>query len=432
MQNSLLLIHSSLPTGGIETFFLRLATERHRRNERTKILLMKGRVSCDPDILRRIGIVAEIFFLDDLLGSKISAAKLHPYLFPISSIDRVSAAKLLDGVDFVHTTDARGLYLADQILRTCSVKLPVTVGIYHSKEFTWDYNFIPFFEKENRKLFQHCADLGGIVFFNDRIPQLYNDYGYSIDKYNLFPIGVVSINKPVATEIDRFSNFKKKKIRIVSVGRLHPFKSYNYWMPLLVKSLTSKGIDVSYDIFGSGPMRDELDAVVKKLGLRGQVNLMGDLEYERFSQVVQNYDLCVGSGTAIVEAASLGVPSIVAIESERRPLTYGFFSQIEGFTYHEDGIAEKTDVGSHIDTLMRLEKEELDILCKAHIEKAKIFSMESCASNFAQLPSSVADVFVEPSRGGMLSRLRYVLSFFSFCAFLKLVGTSHGKVRYGA
>ncbi len=52
--------------------------------------------------------------------------------------------------------------------------------------------------------------------------------------------------------------------------------------------------------------------------------------------------LFVGSGTAIVEASALGIPSVVGIESSQDPVTFGYLSDIPGFSYNELNESQKT------------------------------------------------------------------------------------------
>ena len=47
----------------------------------------------------------------------------------------------------------------------------------------------------------------------------------------------------------------------------------------------------------------------------------------------------VGSGTALLEAAAMGIPAIIGIESDEEGLTYGLLSQLKGYSYHEKGLA---------------------------------------------------------------------------------------------
>jgi hypothetical protein len=115
-------------------------------------------------------------------------------------------------------------------------------------------------------------------------------------------------------------------LRVVSVGRLVPFKGYNRAAPEVVRSLRDAGIDISWDIWGDGPDREVIEADVRRTGVGQWLRLRGVLPYEEFDRTVAGYDLFVGMGTALLEAGRLGMPAITAVEATTNE-TYGFLHQ---------------------------------------------------------------------------------------------------------
>lgn len=109
---------------------------------------------------------------------------------------------------------------------------------------------------------------------------------------------------------------RNSSIRIVSVGRLVDFKAYSLGAARIVKSCLDRGIDVSWDIFGYGPLEAQIKSNIEAMGVEQNVRLMGKLDYDDFSKKVASYDLFVGMGTAAVEAAMVGVPTICAVVDE--------------------------------------------------------------------------------------------------------------------
>lgn len=114
-----------------------------------------------------------------------------------------------------------------------------------------------------------------------------------------------------------------RNLRIVSVGRLVPAKSYNRTIPNMVQRLSAMGVAVQWDIWGDGEDFGAIQKEIECLGVEKQVRLMGALEYSKFNETVNEYDLFVGIGTAILEAAMLGMPSICAIDFDDTK-SYGF------------------------------------------------------------------------------------------------------------
>jgi len=112
-------------------------------------------------------------------------------------------------------------------------------------------------------------------------------------------------------------------LRIVSVGRLVAFKGYNHVASDIVRAFRDSGAEVSWDIWGDGPDRELLEDAIQRAGVEDWVQLRGVLPYEDFDTVVAGYDLFIGMGTALLEAAYLQMPAITAVEGTSDQ-TYGF------------------------------------------------------------------------------------------------------------
>lgn len=127
-------------------------------------------------------------------------------------------------------------------------------------------------------------------------------------------------------------------VRLVSIGRLEPFKTYNLTMPSVVSGLLERGHRVEWHVYGTGPSRPAMLERVAELGIRSNVHLHGDLEYMDMPAVLAEAFAFVGSGLAMMEAAACGVPTLPAIEYCRAPLTYGFVPEIAGNSFFEPGL----------------------------------------------------------------------------------------------
>jgi glycosyltransferase involved in cell wall biosynthesis len=374
-----LFIQASLSMGGVETFYVRMAKERHRCGQKTKILLISPRSRSNPELLAEAEKYAEIYFLSEisLLSPKI--ARLIPYhLSLLIPLAKQSVHEILNGVDYVHASGGFGAYLAFRMIQMASLELPITIGLYHSLEFSWGGTNLPFYEQKNREMFFKILPKRNIIFFNENMIDV---YGKDFSGVNLFPLGIVDVN------YDRNGKEQTSKSRLLigSVGRLVEFKSYNLWMLDVVKALKDAGIEVSYQVYGEGPLKEQMQSGIIDLGISEQVHLKGKLNYSDFGAVVGGFDVFVGSGTAIVEAASLGVPSIIGIENEKFPLTYGFLSEIPGFSYNENGLYGKRPVKDVIMDFLALDSDERISLSHDHLKKAEIFSIRACNKNFTSI-----------------------------------------------
>ena len=103
---------------------------------------------------------------------------------------------------------------------------------------------------------------------------------------------------------------------VVFVGRHIPEKGV-LALPPALRAAREQLPDLRAEILGDGPLRDEVEALVRDEGLSEAVSLPGFVSEERRSEAVRRA-LCLaapstreGYGLVIVEAAALGTPSVV-------------------------------------------------------------------------------------------------------------------------
>lgn len=420
----MLLIYSALSMGGIETFYVRLAKERYLQKKKTILLILSSKKKCDGHLISEAEKYADIFFLKDcLLFPWLSFLPSHFFL--LIPLKPLFFKKIFLAVNQVHVSSSIFALFALKALRLVGIDLPITIGVYHSKEFLWasKMSTIPFFEKINRNIFTAIRRQRGIIFFNDRLPEVYSqDYGDGRDD-NIFPLGVISDTQEISP------NNYTKPLKICSVGRLVQFKSYNLWMIDLVNKLRTMDIAVSYEIFGEGPLEEKIRNKIDQHKLQSCVVLKGNLPYSEFSDVVKKFDIFVGSGTALIEASNLGVPSIVGIESLIEPYTYGFVANLPGFSYHEDGLFEKQECIKLILDYLAWSVDEKNQCRVQHVEWAKRFSMKNCVSNFDLLSSRVLPIN-DNLYSSNFFHLRYTCSLFVFDCFCRARGRRLSDLIY--
>lgn len=121
---------------------------------------------------------------------------------------------------------------------------------------------------------------------------------------------------PINQVDQRWRVSDRSRVRVISVGRLVLFKKYNIGAAKIVKSCLDRGIEVTWDIFGEGLLKESIQAEIEASGVSEHVRLMGTLDYRDYSERVAGYDIFVGMGTAALEAAMLGVPTICATVDE--------------------------------------------------------------------------------------------------------------------
>lgn len=374
----MLIIYSSLVMGGIETFFLRIAKERFKKGMLTKILLMKPEEHSSFELLSEIKLYSEVYFSKNLYACPGFLSSNFPLISPLINSKLVD---MMSNIKHIHTTNGRDALLANKYINKLVRDVKVTVGFYHSLEYAWgDSKKLPYFENVNRDFIFNFLPKVNLYTFSDSTIDFYNKkLNVDLNGASSFRIGVIERSDNLYHK--RFS--KDGVLRICSVGRLTDFKTYNFWMLEVVSKLLKKGYKVKYDIYGSGPDTAALENKILKLNLKNNVILKGLIAYSDFDYTVSQYDFFVGSGTAIIQASSLGVPSIIGIESIKDAITYGYFKDFCKFDYNISSLPfKKVSVIEMMEEFLKLSDREKLALSQGHINCVEDFFMDTCSSNF--------------------------------------------------
>jgi colanic acid/amylovoran biosynthesis glycosyltransferase len=106
-----------------------------------------------------------------------------------------------------------------------------------------------------------------------------------------------------------------RPLRLVSIGRLHWKKGYNYALTA-VRILRDRGLHVTYHIIGDGDGKRAVLYDIDDLGLTGDVVLAGSVPPERVRAELSWADVCVhaavseGFCLAVTEAQAMGTPVV--------------------------------------------------------------------------------------------------------------------------
>jgi glycosyltransferase involved in cell wall biosynthesis len=98
--------------------------------------------------------------------------------------------------------------------------------------------------------------------------------------------------------------------RIIGVGRLVPFKGFEYLIDACGE-LVRRGFDFICDIVGDGPLRDSLEAKIKSLNLSSRINLLGSLSQRAVLEALQAADIFVLASMTDAEGASDVFPTVI-------------------------------------------------------------------------------------------------------------------------
>ena len=112
-------------------------------------------------------------------------------------------------------------------------------------------------------------------------------------------------------KVDRFTGERKKTI--ITMGRLYPEKNQKLLIDAFAE-IAGKYPEYSVEIYGDGPLKEELTAHIAALQLQERVHLMGRRDH--IQQHIADAGVFVlpsdseGMPNALIEARALGIPSI--------------------------------------------------------------------------------------------------------------------------
>lgn len=373
----MLIIYSALHLGGIETFFVRMAKERKIRGLTTKILLLDKPGTSNKELLKEMECYAEVFYKKDIFEN---IPLISDKFILLSKININKLSSLMVDINHIHVFDGHHALLANRFNNILDRKIIISIGFYHYMKYAWGGEKIKYYEKVHRDFVFNYLPHESLMFFSTGTKDFYSKrFNDDFVKSNTFRMGVIDQNN----DFNKDSHILNEgKFRICSVGRLVEFKSYNLLMLDVIDSLLKNGINVEYDIYGDGPFKDKILDKIQKLGLTGIVNLKGSIDYSSFNDKVRQYDLFVGSGTAIIQASSLGVPSIVGVENMIVPKSYGFFSDINHLEFNLRGLdSPMYDLIDLIQEYINFGIEEKCKIKKDHIKSVTQFRNDICSQN---------------------------------------------------
>ena len=374
----MLFIYGALPVGGIETFFMRMAKERHRLGLHTTILLLSLPHESNPELLNEMKKYANVLFPDDIFLNLGKFTRRLPLLVPVK---KRALERILENVDQIHASDGMHALVGYRLSNMLNKNIIVTVGFYHYIKFLWGGDDVAWHEKVNRKFIFDFLPEKSLLFFSEGNRQLYIKHKRKkLTDANTFRLGVID-KKDI-----KVSGEVNLPIKIVAIGRLVDFKTYNFYMIKVLKNLKTKGFNVQFDIYGDGPLKAQIADEINKAGLSESIHLKGTLDYLKFDETVSNYNLFIGSGTAIIQAAALGLPSIVGVENVIEAETYGYFSDVNQYEYNLKGLdLEMISVETIIEDYINMNTQQRKALISSHLECIDSFTNESCQKSMDEL-----------------------------------------------
>jgi len=320
MKKKLLFVVGSLTIGGIETYISRL-TIHLKKHYDIYVLVITDKVNVGLfDVINQN---ANVIFFKDVARFK-SLAKLNYSAISHSlSLDFKLLEKLLPNLDVIHSVDSETSIMALDIAKNYNANL--VISTYHPLEFVWENGF--YFRAIQKNLVREMCP-SNIFYMNEAVKlETVNHLGVNDRDNDIIPLGVdLSIYRNCEP------NFKSNKI--VSIGRLVDFKTYN---EAIIKNLDlineRCNRDFEFHIYGDGPLRLDLEQLA--VNQKSKIVFHGGVEYQRLPRIFEDAFVFVGVGTTIIEASAAGVPSILGTGDFSSMSSYGFFSDNDNYLVGE-------------------------------------------------------------------------------------------------
>lgn len=314
----LLFIDEQLNVGGIAVLISRVS----------RLLLRDGwRVT----LLVRVAVPGAKAMLPEGLELHELDGRFKRMYFPGYAV-RLARTLRFDGVDLVYATGVVASWLGT-ILSTFVPKHPrLLCAAYTQHEYCYPRS----------RSFAHYGDFLRCENFDRNVP----------DGAKLFQSEVVRDNHSrsfrrdlcessvAVVPVDAAYSERVKRVpdrhRIVSVGRLCDWKTYNLYMIDVVAGLRARGHPVRWDVYGTGELEPEMRSRIRGRGLEDAIQLHGHLHLAETPEVMASAGAFVGMGTALIDAAFCHVPGVVAVAHSKTEETYGYLYDLPFGTFGEE------------------------------------------------------------------------------------------------
>ena len=181
-----------------------------------------------------------------------------------------------------------------------------------------------------------------------------------------------------------------------------------------LEDLRKQGLDIGYRIYGKGELRPLFEQKIREYGLEDSIHLEGEIPYSELNEALKKAFVFVGMGTSVIEAAVLGIPSLVAPIFDSSGLTSGWLREHPGYDVGEEpGIRNMKE---DISRLFRMSDEDYSSACRQERESASKFLVDSVGSQFIKVCDDAVDFKAD------LTRLSYLRALVTGAAWARIPG----------
>ncbi|MEZ9145899.1 glycosyltransferase family 4 protein [Vibrio sp. 10N.286.52.C3] len=362
-MKKILFVVGAFQVGGIQSYFCKLF-KRLSQDYEVSVLLLSDKN--DETMLNMLKYNSTVYYWRDFVNNEIMFTKYSAFNHSLGLSENKIRDKFSD-IDYLHAVDSETLIPAYQV--SSLVCATLTLGCYHPREFTWKASFFDYFRAVQLDLIYRMPSRNIFYCTQDIARESMSATQGEMDSKIVIPLCVDD-------ETGIYSNYSSN--RIVSVGRLVGFKSYNENIIKILDKLNDSLVGrppFEYHIYGSGPNEKHLKYLASKI--RSKVIFNGEVKYDNMKSVIKDSFIYIGTGSTLMESAILGVPTIIGIDSIKTPDTYGFYHEVEGTNNGE--VDPSLNVKPILDVILGIikNKSDYDLAAIHGKERACHFSVSS-------------------------------------------------------
>lgn len=353
--NEILLVYSHLNTGGIETLIVRMVKWLARNNYNVTLFLYQDRGHLLSEI-------EELDNLNVIVNNKSSKLIKHINIFFLIN-------KYLKNKDFDLVYSFTPFSLLLSYLFKTKTRLS---GVYHPLEYHNNYrkDIINSLYKVDANFADNLISMNTAVkeSTEKHLEEKLNEYIFPI------PINISKNNKILGSQ-------KSKKL--ISIGRIVDFKTYNFYMVDVMEKLVDKYPDLTYHIYGYGSEENKLIKKIENSSVKGNIFFHGRIDYNKISEVLKESFCFIGMGTSLLESCSFGVPGITAIINDKKRITPGFFHSLPGYILGSESVYKKEFlIEEKIEEILKMDSKDYNKICQKSKEKAYKFDIDNVMNKF--------------------------------------------------
>jgi len=392
MKKKMLFVVGSLTIGGIETYISRLTIHLKQHFDIYVLVLTTKR---SGGLFEKVAKNSKVIFFQDVTKYKLLATLDYSALNHSLPIDFNQLEKVLPHLDAIHSVDSETTIAALTISNHYRANL--LISSYHPREYVWGNKF--YFRSVQKALVRKLCP-SNIFYMNEAVKrETVNHLIINGREGDIIPLGV-----DLATYKTCQPSFKSNKI--VSVGRLVDFKTYN---EVIIKNMDRINERCSrnfeFHIYGEGPLRRGLEQLAAKQ--KSEIVFHGSVEYQRLPEIFMDTFVFVGVGTSIIESSAAGIPSVIGTGNYNTEESYGLFCDHDNYLVGEACYDCNTIpfLKLFVD-LCNSDQETYSLLSERHRQKAERFEIEKICEKLIEVLDREHPNIIELE----YSRLRYFSS----------------------